>query len=527
MSVMDKRKIHDAARLTEDLNLTADVVVVGTGAGGGFTAEVLTQAGLKVVMVEEGGYHTAKTFSMNEGKSMPMLYQEAGAQRTKDKGIVVLQGRCVGGGTTVNWTTCLKPPAQTLAHWRDVYGLAAMNEAELESHMKHVYERLNINPWTDVPPNANNSLLGKGCEKLGYHHARVARNVNGCGNTGLCGNGCPINAKQSQMVTTIPAALDAGAQIVTHARVMQVMHDGKRASGVEGIALDSHGVHATGKKFVVKARHVVLAAGAIRSPGLLMRSKVLDPSGQVGKRTFLHPVTAVFGRFEEAVNGFHGAPQTVYSEQFMWPGGKAASGQLGFKVETIGMTPITAAALGDKTLGAEHAAIMKGLPHLQCIDALCRDGFNDFETGGTVELAGDGRAIVDYPVTPFLVEGMRKAQQHLMEIQFAAGAKQVMPWHIDMPKLNNYADAKAWLATADLGPQKLTKGSAHVMGGCMMGTSDKTGVVNTDGRHFVLENLSVHDASIFPTSVGLNPQVTIYATAVRNSRTLAAALTKS
>jgi len=132
------------------------------------------------------------------------------------------------------------------------------------------------------------------------------------------------------------------------------------------------------------------------------------------------------------------------------------------------LLPITASALGDNTLGAEHAEIMRQLPHMHCIDALCRDGFNDFETGGTVELAKDGRAVADYPITPFLIDGQRVAQEKLMEIQFAAGALEVRPWHIDMPRLTSLATAKQWLASADLGSMKLSRGSAHVMGGCSM-----------------------------------------------------------
>jgi choline dehydrogenase-like flavoprotein len=161
MTTMKQRKIHDAAALQSDLTLNADVVIVGTGAGGGFTAEVLTLAGLSVVMIEEGRYHTARTFVQNEAQALPALYQEAGAQRTKDQAITVLQGRSVGGGTTVNWTTCLSPPEQTLAHWRDVHGLTQMSPQELAPYLAQVRERLNVNPWTEVPPTATTTCWRK------------------------------------------------------------------------------------------------------------------------------------------------------------------------------------------------------------------------------------------------------------------------------------------------------------------------------------------------------------------------------
>ncbi|MBI5907472.1 MAG: GMC family oxidoreductase [Burkholderiales bacterium] len=527
MSVMDSRKIYNGAHLDKDLGLTVDVVIVGTGAGGGFTAEVLTNAGLKVAMVEEGGYHTAKTFSQNEGEAMAMLYQESGgAQRTKDKGIVVLQGKSVGGGTTVNWTTCFKPPELTLRHWHDVHGLDQMTPEVMTPYIDKVFARLNVHKWTEQPLKMNNQLLADGCKKLGYRWDTIWRNVKGCADSGLCGNGCPINAKQSQLVTTIPAALDNGAIIVTRARVVQIVHDGKRASGVEAVALDDTGVHPTGKTISIKAKHVVLSAGGIRSPALLMRSKAPDPSGKIGKRTFLHPVVFVWGRFEQMVNSFYGAPQSVYSDQFLFRDNAAANGKLGFIVEANPLSPIFAGVLGDKAIGADHASLMTNLPRMHCTNALCRDGFNDFEIGGTVHWLDD-HPVLDYPTTDWLIKEQRFAIDKIMEIMFAAGAQAIYPWHIDMPGLKTYREARAWAYESDHAPQRLSRGSAHVMGGCAMGKSDKDGVVNQDGRLYGLENVSVHDASIFPTSIGLNPQVSIYTTTLRNVTKLAAELTKS
>ena len=527
---MSNRKLIEASTLTADQNLTTDVVIIGTGAGGGYSAEVLTKAGFKVIMVEEGAYHTAKTFSQNEAEATAMLYQQDGAQKTKDKAIVVLQGRNVGGGTTVNWTTSIRTPSNTLKHWRNRHGLTTLSDKELAPYFVEVEQRLNMNRFEEFEPNENNTMLAKGCQALGYEWHRVNRNVKDCVNSGLCGLGCPINAKQSQMVTTIPWALDHGATLISKARADRLIHDGNKISAVEITALDRHAVNDTNRKITITAKHFIISAGAIRSPALLMKSNIPDPSSLLGKRTFLHPVVASAAEFEQSIKGFYGAPQTVNSHQFLWPqnqtDNKAHDKKMGFKLETIPVTALLSSTFFDKSIGKTHAARMKSLPHLAVIDALCRDGFNDDEACGTVEIDGDGNPILDYPVTDYLINTARTVYEKVFEIQFAAGAKTVSPWHIDNQIFSNLQEAKSWLKTADLGPLKGLYGSAHVMGGCQMGKDEKSGVVDSNGRHFVMQNLSIHDASIFPTSTGVNPQLSIYATTLRNSKTLVKSLAK-
>ncbi|TDM06722.1 MAG: GMC family oxidoreductase [Ideonella sp. MAG2] len=522
---MNKRITYNGAALTQDLTLEADVVIVGTGAGGGMTAEILAQAGLKVVMLEKGGYHTAKTFSQNEAEAFPMLYMDAGAQRTKDKGMVVLQGRTVGGGTTVNWTTSFRTPDFTLRFWEDQFGLKSFSSATMASHFEAVEQRLNMHTWQEAAPNTNNALLARGCEKLGFKSAIIKRNVKACANSGLCGLGCPINAKQGMLVTTIPSALDLGATLVYCAEAMTIQHDGKRATGVEALAMDALGQTPTGKKIRVQAKHVVLAAGAIRSPALLMRSKVPDASGKLGKRTFLHPVSVTLGRMDEPVNAFHGAPHSVYSDHYMLHEGKVnGTARMGYKLEALPVTPLFLASLVDKNFGSASAEVMKALPHWHAIDALHRDGFNEHEGCGTVELSGDTGVVLDYPVTDFVKKSLVESTVELAEIQFAAGARYVMPMHLEAKPLKSLDEVRQWTQTASMDPLRLLGGSAHVMGGCQMGSAASNSVVNEWGRHHAIENLSVIDGSVFPTSIGLNPQLSIYASAHKNASALAKAL---
>jgi choline dehydrogenase-like flavoprotein len=187
-------RVIDASTQERDLELEADVVVIGTGAGGGTAAEIFAKAGLTVILIEEGPLATSSDFRMHEAEAYSTLYQESAARKTKDKAISILQGRCVGGGTTVNWTSSFRTPEATLAHWREAYGLDGFTSADLAPWFMRMEERLAIAAW-EVAPNANNQALARGASKIGVTTAPIRRNVKGCWNLGYCGMGCPVNAK--------------------------------------------------------------------------------------------------------------------------------------------------------------------------------------------------------------------------------------------------------------------------------------------------------------------------------------------
>jgi len=220
-------KIIDASALARDLALEADVVIVGSGAGGGTAAEILASAGLKVILVEEGPLKSSRDFRMRESDAYPALYQESAARKTRDKAINILQGRCVGGGTTVNWTTSFRTPEATLRHWAAAHGLTGFGVSDLAPWFERMEARLSIAPW-EAPPNANNAALARGAERLGIPTGIIRRNVRGCWDLGYCGLGCPIDAKQSMLVTTIPAALDQGATLLTRARALEFRQERDR-----------------------------------------------------------------------------------------------------------------------------------------------------------------------------------------------------------------------------------------------------------------------------------------------------------
>jgi choline dehydrogenase-like flavoprotein len=379
-------------------------------------------------------------------------------------------------------------------------------------------ERLSIGPW-QVPPNENNDVLKRGCQKLGIPTGAIRRNVKGCGNLGYCGMGCPLNAKQSMLVTTIPAALDRGATLVHRARVTHLAMEGDRITLCEARGVERNGSPPLARRIRLRARHYVLSAGAIGSPGVLLASALPDPYSTAGKRTFLHPTVVSGAMFPQRVDAYSGAPQTIYSDHFL---DSALDGPVGFKLEAPPIHPILA-GITLPGFGSEHVAWMKRFNHLQVLIALMRDGFHPESPGGQVVLR-DGWPVLDYPLTDYLWNGARRAYLAMAEIQFAAGAQSVMPLHEDAAPVNSWREARAAIEGLALQPLHARVVSAHVMGGCAMGSDPRSSVVNEAGRHHQVTNLSVHDASVFPTSLGANPQLTIYALSARLSTGLALAL---
>ncbi|MGZ5201355.1 MAG: GMC family oxidoreductase N-terminal domain-containing protein [Telluria sp.] len=513
-------KVIDASSLLGDQAMEADVVVVGTGAGGGVTAEILALAGLKVLIVEEGALKSSKDFKMREAEAYPSLYQESASRKTADKAINILQGRTVGGSTTVNWTSSFRTSPSTLDWWQRHFGLADYNEQALAPWFEMMEARLNVSNW-QAAPNENNDLLRRGAAKLGIPTAAIRRNVRGCWNLGYCGMGCPTNAKQSMLVTTIPSALDHGATLVTRARAERFEIKGEHADELLCVALDANGLAPTGRVLRLRAKHFVVAGGAINSPALLMRSGVPDPHGLLGKRTFLHPTLISAALYDEPVNGFSGAPQTIYSDHFLQT--QPIDGPLGYKLEVPPMHPVLLATTMTG-FGQQHADLMRQFPHMQGMLALLRDGFHDDARGGEVKLH-DGAPVLDYPLTDALWDGARRGILTMAEIQFAAGAKAVQPAHEMAQPYRSWSEAKQSIAALPFRPQVVKVASAHVMGGCGMAGDEKLGVTTPDGRYRYLANLSVHDGSLFPTSIGANPQLSIYGITARLASGLAHALT--
>ncbi|MDM4766270.1 GMC family oxidoreductase [Pelomonas sp. SE-A7] len=510
-------KVHGPGQRALPELVDCDVAIIGSGAGAGITAELLTRAGLKTVIIEEGPLRSSSDFKpQREDIAYASLYQEAAGRKTLDQAMNILQGRCVGGSTTVNWTGSFRTPKDALEVWAAKFGLSDFTESRMAPWFEQVERRLSIAPW-QTDPNENNAVLKRGADKLGIPSFVIARNVKGCWNLGSCGMGCPTNAKQSMLVTTIPAALDRGATLLVQTRADKLLinREGKvEALVCTPVELDGK---AAGPELRVRARHYVVAGGAINSPALLLRSQAPDPHGLLGKRTFLHPTVANSALLPDKVEGWAGAPLSIFSDHYLHQG--PVDGPMGFKLEAAPVHPGFAATnLGG--FGPALADRVRQFPNTQVMIALLRDGFHEQSAGGQVKLRGDGTPQLDYALNDYLFDGVRRAYLAMAEIQFAAGAQSVRPVHEQAADYKSLAEAKAGIARLDLRPFVTTVGSAHVMGGCTMAADAGRGVVRPDGQHWQLANLSVHDGSLFPTSIGANPQLSVYGLANRLSQGL-------
>ncbi|MBX7114142.1 MAG: GMC family oxidoreductase [Myxococcaceae bacterium] len=506
MSATQPGRIYTGDELTQDTTVACDVCIIGSGSGGSWLGHELGAQGLSVVMLEEGGYHTRRDFDMTEARAYPALYQDLGNRTTDDLAITLLQGRSVGGGTTVNWCSSFRTPKRILDLWRERYGVEGLDEKTLTPHWEAVEARLNIREWPLDRVNRNNHILWNGLGQLGYQRGLIKRNVHQCANLGYCGLGCPIDAKQSMLVTTLPDAVEKyGLQLYANASARYVEHSGRRARAVHADILNPVTDKPTGVKLTVNAKTVAVCGGAINSPALLLRSGI-DGAGTVGKRTWLHPVAVMVALFDEPVDGYAGAPQSVYSHHFEERG----VGKMGFFLEVPPIHPLLASSVTTPT-GAAMQELMANFTRLNAVIALHTDGLLPEEEGGTVSLkrGAYSRIGLQYAFTPAFWEACKEACKEMAKVQFAAGARRVMSLH-DKPVVLDDVSQLGKLDAAPYAPLKVKVVTAHQMGGCAMGKNAATSVVDARLKLHGFDNLFVVDGSVFPTGLGVNPQLSIF-----------------
>ncbi len=336
---------------------------------------------------------------------------------------------------------------------------------------------------------------------LGREYGHISRNVKDCYNLGYCGVGCPTGAKQSQLVTSIPRALALGAILAPRWRAYRLAHQFGKVSRLEAYNLPGLGNQTGEIKLTIKAREFIVAAGAIGTPALLMRSRISDASGLLGKRTFIHPTVISGAIFEDEVQPYLGAPQSIYSDHYLWQ-------DYGFKLEVPPVHPVLlASTLMQK--GDRHRELMLKLNNLQVCIALQRDGFFKDSVGGNVELNSHGEPVLDYEWSEAMGEGFKQALLAMAELQFAAGAKEVLPIHASASTCTSIDQLSRMLDGLSMQALAVKVVAAHVMGGACFGTSEKQSVTNLDGRVWRYHNLSVVDGSLFPTSIAANPMLSI------------------
>lgn len=497
--------IYVGSDFDRDQTIRCDVCVVGSGAGGAHVAERLARKGKHVVVLEEGGFHTSDSFDLREANMMPRLYQERGTRTTADQSMQIMQGRAVGGTTVVNWTTCFRTPKRVFDYWQEHHDVEGPTYDALVPHWEAIEKRLNVVKMRLEQVNPNNLVTYRGAKKLGWHVDLLSRNVHNCAHLGYCGAGCPIDAKQSMLVTMIPDAVKAGADVYANAWVERIVRDGRKCKKVIARLRDPVSDTPNGLTLTVEAKVTVLSGGGINTPALLLRSGI-DANRRTGVRTFLHPAVGALGLHGERIEPFVGSPQYVYSDEFA----EVGPAEMGMLIEGAPIFPMTVGAYLSN-FGAEKQALMDVLPHLSLTGVMLHDGFDphDQDEGAVVTLRPDGSPRVDYRWTPRLVEGLRMATQRAMQVQLAGGAAQVMSAHGRYARTAEEIDRV--VAEAPFGPCEIPVFVAHVMGGCAMGTNERMSVVDSRTlRHHGFDDVFVIDGSVFPTSLTVNPQLSIY-----------------
>ncbi|OGP83381.1 MAG: hypothetical protein A2Y95_00460 [Deltaproteobacteria bacterium RBG_13_65_10] len=485
----------------------ADVVVIGSGAGGAVMAYELANAGRRVVLLEAGPYVPSSEFNEKYADMFERLYVDGAGQTNADGDLTILQGRCLGGSTVVNATAAFRTPSWILKKWKTRHGVEGMAEADLAPVFEKVEKRLSVHVNQPQEINRNNLLMREGCEKLGWSVKPMARNIKNCSLAGYCISGCRYDRKQSMLVTYVPWAIEKGAKVYTDTDVEQITTKGSRATGVIAKVRDPKNSRSV-SRLTVRARLVVLSAGAIQSPVVLLRSKIADSSRMVGKNFACHPSLAVQGIFDEVVTGWSGALLGVYCDEFDHPGKGRFLLQGG-----AGDPYLFAQVLPG--LGREHAQMMTRVNHMTNLIGLIHD-----RNVGRVSLK-DGVKHIEYRLAKEDKPRIRKAVKAGARIWFAAGAKKVVLPTIKPIILESEKDVAA-INGMPMEPADLRITSYHPQGTCRMGGDPKTSVVNSRGQCHDVSNLVIADASVLPSSVMVNTQMTTYAIATHFANLISA-----
>lgn len=469
-----------------------DVVIVGSGAGGAAAAATLAEAGLEVIVLEAGGAYNRDSYPSDRLEAIAALYREGGLTMAEGRPpIPVPVGRAVGGTTVVNSGTCFRAPDPVLDHWRSRYGVAWAGE--LGPDFAEAEEFLRVTPLDPERMGRNGQLAMEGAEAIGASGGPISRNAGNCVQCSSCPYGCRIDAKRGMHVSYLPRAVAAGARIRAGVEARRVLVADGRAVGVRGVAGRASEGNGSRRPYTVHARRaVVVAGGALGTPELLLRSGL--GGDQVGRNLHIHPACWVGARYEEEVRGWEGVMQSYYVDEW----------EPQHVLLEATFTPLPFGGAWLLGAGRKHQESMLRFGHLGSIGVHLSD-----ESAGRVGFGGDGSLRVTYRLTDEdtrrLVFGIARAA----EVHFAAGAAEVYPNIGRAPVLRR--ERLAEFEATSFKPSELRLEAFHPMGTARIAADPGEGACAADGSVNGVAGLYVADASLFPTSVGVNPMMTIIA----------------
>jgi choline dehydrogenase-like flavoprotein len=492
-----------------DAKIVADVVLVGSGAGGAVAADTLARAGLDVVVLEEGPpIHRGDIVGHRPAERLFEFYRDGGLTFTLGNPVISLpMGRAVGGTTVVNSGTCFRTPDAVLASWA-ASGIPEVGAEAMAPWFDTVEDVLGVQPVPEKVLGANGEVMRRGAEQLGLSGGPIRRNIRGCHGHGVCAFGCPVDAKQAMHLSYLPRATAAGARIFSGARVRKIRLEAGRAAGVVADVLDPQ----TGRRrgtLQVDARATVLAAGAIFTPALLARQHLGRPSRQLGRNLVIHPGAGTTARFDEPLRAWRGTMQSYYVDE------KLSDGIL---LEATFPPPGLGYSAGSLPEWGRDNSLFALYPHMAACGSIIGDA-----GVGRVSPFGRNGASIRYNLTRGDAAKVLEGTAMAAEIFFAAGAAEVYPMLPGLDSLRSATEVRH-VREGRWRPSDLHLSAYHPMGSARMGGDPSSSVVDPFGHVWDVPDLFVFDASVLPSSCHVNPQITIMALVARMAARLADSL---
>ena len=482
-----------------------DVVIVGSGAGGAVAATVLAEAGLDVLVCEAGPYMDRDSYPVEPLEALSTLYRDGGLTIAEGApAIPTPVGRAVGGTTVINSGTCFRAPDPVLERWREESGIEWATK--LESEYAEAEEMLAVAPVDPETMGRNGQLLLEGAEALGVSHHPLARNAGRCVQCSSCPLGCRLDAKRAMHVSYLPRAVGAGARVRAGVEVRSIRFENGRATGLDCVRGVADPRRARPKPFTVRARRaVILAGGSFGTPELLLRSRVTSESGEIGRNLRIHPACWVGARFEEEVRGWDGVMQSYAVDEWQHDG---------LLLEAT-FTPLAFGGHWMPGVGAEHQERLANYANVASTGVHLSD-----TSRGRVGLASDGSLRITYKLTREDATKLSFGVARAAELFYAAGAREVYPQIGGIPTI---AENEIGLLDASPPPPRRMRLEAfHPLGTARMDADPSRGVAGADGQVHGYESLYIADGSLFPSSIGVNPMMTVIAIAARVARGVAA-----
>lgn len=500
---MDKKgSILTGFDIDKDILETADVCVIGSGAGGATVSAALAEYGLDVVILEEGGYYTSKEFNQKPTDMIPKLYRDAGGSVIMGNPVIAFaEGRCVGGSTVINGAMCWRIPERILKRWKWEFGLDDFTPENMDKYYTPVEKRINVSVQSPESIGRGDKLFKQAAESLGYLVKPNTRNQKNCPGFNICIFGCPGDCKQSMLVTYVPDAVQHGARLYADTRATKITRNGDRVAEVHADILDRITMKRR-HKLIVRARVIVLSCGAIQTPVLMLRNGLANSSGQVGRNFYCHPNMKVTAIFDEDIYYWKGVHQGFQVHEFIDEG----------IIMAIGGVHPAMVAMSQPFIGRKHLEIMENYNRMVTAGALIDD-----TTTGVVKPGPFGSSLMYYQIDAEETRRLVRATALLCEIFFTAGAKKIYLPFRHLESIKSIEEIKK-IYQYNIKPDDFHELiTVHAMGTCRMGGDPRKFVTNSWGQTYDIPNLFIADAGVFPTSIGVNPQLTIMALARRSA----------